>query len=70
MRGMIINVSKAPTQLTADRFCESCGYNLRGLDQCRTALMHRARAAMPGAALHEPRIGLDEAKPLQRQTED
>jgi hypothetical protein len=31
--------------------------------------MHRARAAMPGAALHEARIGLDEAKTLGRQAE-
>ena len=38
--------------------------HLRRLDQCRPALMHRARAAMPGAALHEPRISLDEAKSL------
>ena len=41
----------------------------RRLDQGRAALMHRARAAMPGAALHHPRIGLDEAKFLERQPE-
>src|SRR5712671_4531570 len=43
--------------------------HLRRLDQCRPTLMHRACAAVPGAALHEPRIGLDEAKPLERQAE-
>ena len=43
--------------------------HLRRLDQCRPALMHRARAAMPGAALHEPRIGLDEAKHVNGQAE-
>src|SRR5437762_13484016 len=31
---MISAVIDAATQL-ADRFCESCGYNLRGLDECR-----------------------------------
>src|SRR5438874_11216010 len=31
---MISAVIDAATQL-ADRFCESCGYNLRGLQQCR-----------------------------------
>src|SRR5271165_6912377 len=32
--------------------------------------MHRARAAMPGAALDRPRIGLDQAETLERQTQD
>ncbi|HEX4617447.1 MAG TPA: hypothetical protein VH230_16220 [Stellaceae bacterium] len=43
--------------------------HLRRLDQCHPALMHRARAAVPGAALHEPRIGLDETKHVNGQAE-
>src|SRR5260370_18881693 len=31
--------------------------------------MHRARAAMPGAAPDRPRIGLDQSEALERQTE-
>src|SRR5262249_40540072 len=43
--------------------------HLRRFDQSRPALMHRAGAAVTGAALHHSRIGLDEAKRIERQPE-
>ena len=39
------------------------------LEEGAAAEMHRARTAMPGTFAHEPRVGLDIAKTVERQTE-